>query len=165
MLGCVPSRYTWVRHPKLQNDLIKSSRNLHRGLRQQNCYSLRGWYVQKQLLPLKLPGHAETFYNPRHMDAEPLKPVPTFSGVAEAAAHFKRLHETRVQAGISGDLAGVGERCILIGGPRNHKPGDVLKQLRNSFWRRGVRVSSAGPHGNRTITVRGFKEEYVRPRA
>jgi hypothetical protein len=98
---------------------------------------------------------------------EPFKPIPipSFEGIGEAAAHFKAIHESSILAGIKGDLAGIGESCILTSGPPDHHDhADKHKHIRSAFWRRGVRVSIEGSHGHRRITVRGFKPEYEQRR-
>lgn len=91
-----------------------------------------------------------------------LTPIPTFRGVGAAASHFKRIHERRILEGVSGDLAGVGEECILTeGAPRSTaKNREANKQARTKFWIKGVRVSITGPYGNRRIKVLSFKDEW-----
>jgi hypothetical protein len=92
-----------------------------------------------------------------------LRPIPTFESVSEAANHFTEIYERRILKGIPGDLAGLDEKCILTGGPKDTSdPSDRHKQVRNKFWLKGVRVNISGPHGNRQIKVLGFKDRYVR---
>jgi hypothetical protein len=88
-----------------------------------------------------------------------------FNSVAEAVTYFENTKIAELGDGMADEKAGVGEQCMLTGGPSDctRRSGKATRVV-TAFWIKGVRVSSKGPHGSRRITVLGFKERYFRQR-